>query len=66
MIDIKKIKNEIEKLPESDFSELRRWIAEKDWKKWDKKIEKDSKANKLDFLIDEAKEEKKNGNLNDL
>jgi hypothetical protein len=66
MIDIKKIKNEIEKLPESDFSELRRWIAEKDWEKWDKKIEKDSKANKLDFLIDEAKEEKKNGNLNDL
>ena len=66
MIDIKKIKNEIEKLPESDFSELRRWIAEKDWEKWDKKIEKDSKANKLDFLIDEAKAEKKNENLNDL
>jgi hypothetical protein len=66
MIDIKKIKNEIEKLPESDFSELRRWIAEKDLEKWDKEIEKDSKANKLDFLIDETKEEKKNGNLNDL
>jgi len=66
MIDIKKIKNEIEKLPESDFAELRRWIAEKDWEKWDTEIEKDSNANKLDFLIDEASKEKNNGNLKDL
>ena len=66
MIDLKKIKKEIEKLPESDFAELRRWIAEKDWKNWDNEIENDSHANKLDFLIDEAKKEKKDGNLNDL
>ena len=66
MNDIKKIKKEIEKLPESDFAELRRWIAEKDWKNWDNEIENDSNANKLDFLIDEVKKEKKDGNLNDL
>ena len=66
MIDIKKIKNEIEKLPESDFAELRRWIAEKDWEKWDNEIENDSNSNKLDFLIDEAKNENESGNLNDL
>ena len=66
MIDIKKIKNEIEKLPESDFAELRRWIAEKDWEKWDSEIENDSNADQLDFLIDEAKKEKRDGNLNDL
>jgi len=54
MIDIKKIKHEIEKLPESDFAELRRWIAEKAWEKWDNEIENDSNSNKLDFLIDEA------------
>jgi len=63
MIDLKKLKDEIEKLPESDFAELRRWIAEKDWEKWDSEIENDSRADKLDFLIDEAK---KDGNLNDL
>ena len=66
MIDIKKIKKEIEKLPESDFAELRRWIAEKDWKNWDNEIENDSNANKLDFLIDETKKEKKDRILNDL
>jgi hypothetical protein len=66
MIDIKKIKHEIEKLPESDFAELRRWIAEKAWEKWDNEIENDSNSNKLDFLIDEAKNEKEDGNLNDL
>ncbi|MGM0529775.1 MAG: hypothetical protein ACQER7_00310 [Bacteroidota bacterium] len=58
MLNIKKLKNEIEKLPESDFNELRRWIAEKDWEKWDNEIKKDSGAGKLDFLIDEAKEGK--------
>jgi hypothetical protein len=66
MIDIQKIKKEIEKLPESDFAELRRWIAEKAWEKWDNEIENDSNSNKLDFLIDEAKNEKEDGNLNDL
>ena len=66
MIDIQKIKKEIEKLPESDFAELRRWIAEKAWEKWDNEIENDSNSNKLDFLIDEAKNEKEQGNLNDL
>lgn len=66
MIDVKKIKNEIEKLPESDFAELRRWIAEKAWEKWDNEIENDSDSNKPDFLIDEAKNEKEDGNLNDL
>jgi len=66
MIDIQKIKKEIEKLPESDFAELRRWIAEKAWEKWDNEIENDSNSNKLDFLIDEAKNENESGNLNDL
>jgi hypothetical protein len=56
----------LEKLPESDFAELRRWIAEKAWRKWDNEIENDSNSYKLDFLIDETKNEKEDGNLNDL
>jgi hypothetical protein len=37
---------------------LLHWFSEHDWETWDEKIEKDSAAGKLDFLIDEALEEK--------
>jgi hypothetical protein len=39
---------------------------EKDWEKWDRQIEEDSKAGKLDFLVKEALEAKKRGHLKDL
>ena len=38
----------------------------KDWEKWDKQIEADSKSGKLDFLIAEALEEKEKGTLKEL
>ncbi len=34
---------------------------EADWEKWDKQIEEDSKAGKLDFLIEQAREARKEG-----
>ena len=58
MLKVEKIKHEIEKLPESEFAKLRRWIKKKDWQKWDKEIEQDSGEGKLDFLIEEARKEK--------
>jgi len=66
MLRIEEIKNAIEQLPEVEFKELRRWFLEKDWKKWDKEIEKDSQNGKLDFLIEEALKEKKKGTLKSL
>lgn len=63
MENINRIKEEIESLPESDFIQLRNWFLEKDWEKWDKQIQNDSKNGKLDFLKEEALEEKKNDNL---
>ena len=50
-------------LPETDYRELRQWFSELDWNKWDREIEADSKAGKLDFLISEAFEEKEKGRL---
>ena len=38
----------------------------KDWDKWDKQIETDSKSGKLDFLIADAMEEKEKGTLKEL
>jgi NAD-dependent DNA ligase len=66
MITVEEIKKAIASLPEKECVSLREWFSEKDWEKWDKKIEKDSKAGKLDFLIEEALNEKKIGRLRDL
>ncbi|MBX3332244.1 MAG: hypothetical protein KF722_17730 [Nitrospira sp.] len=60
------LKTEIERLPPEEFAELVRWLSEKDWERWDKQIEADSAAGKLDFLVREALEEKAKGTLKNL
>lgn len=55
MKQVEQIKADIEALSEKDFELLRRWLAEKDWQRWDRQIEKDSAEGKLDFLLEEAK-----------
>jgi len=66
MLQVDEIKSVIDALPEKDYVELRVWFAEKDWELWDKQIENDSLSGKLDFLIEEAFEEKMQGKLRDL
>ncbi len=41
-------------LPETQYAELRKWLSELDWERWDKQIEADSEAGRLDSLLDEA------------
>lgn len=60
------LKAEIERLPSEEFAELFRWLSEKDWENWDRQIEADAQAGKLDFLIHEARQEKSKGELKDL
>jgi hypothetical protein len=66
MSKVEKLKVEIEQLPKDEFTELVRWLSEKDWETWDKEIEADSEAGKLDFLIREARDAKTKGTLKDL
>ena len=66
MSKVDKIKEAIESLPEEEYAQLRQWFSEKDWQKWDRQIEADSKSGKLDFLIEEALNEKAKGKLKTL
>ena len=66
MSKIDELKAEIERLPSEEFTEIVRWLSEKDWERWDKEIEADSQAGRLDFLVREAREEKTKGSLQDL
>ena len=66
MSKVNELKTEIERLPKKEFTELVRWLSEKDWERWDKEIEADSEAGKLDFLMREALDAKAKGTLKDL
>ena len=63
---IEEIKAAIERLPEQEFTEIRKWMAGRDWKMWNERLEAASKAGKLDFLIKEAFLERRCGRLKDL
>jgi hypothetical protein len=66
MSKIDVLKAEIERLPNKEFAELFRWLSDQDWERWDREIEADSQAGRLDFLVREAREEKAQGTLKDL
>jgi len=66
MPSVEEILSSIESLSKEEFAKLREWFYERDWEKWDREIEEDSKSGKLDFLVKEAFTEKANGKLNEL
>lgn len=66
MVAIEKIQSEIESLPRREYLRLLQWIHKKDWADWDRELEEDAVSGKLDFLVDEALDQKKRGELGDL
>ena len=53
-MQVEQLQQAIEVLSEEDFIQLRQWFAEKDWERWDRQLESDVAAGKLDFLLNEA------------
>lgn len=60
------LKAEIEALPHREYIKLVHWLSDRDWDAWDQEIQNDSAAGKLDFLIEDAVEEKRRGKLRNL
>ncbi|MDK9726322.1 MAG: hypothetical protein OEL88_15760 [Sterolibacteriaceae bacterium MAG5] len=54
MSSVEAIETAIRQLPPADLAEFRRWFAEFDAAAWDKQIEADAAAGKLDALVAEA------------
>jgi len=63
MVSITEIQEAIRVLPETEYVRLRQWISDLDWERWDREIEADAEAGRLDFLIAEAREAKDRGAL---
>jgi hypothetical protein len=57
MTKLEKIEQEIATLGKDDLSKLADWLAEYQASLWDKQIEEDAKAGRLDKLIENAKKE---------
>lgn len=57
MRKVEHIEQQISELTRAEFSELRDWILNQDWKAWDTQIERDSASGKLDALISEARQD---------
>jgi len=61
MSKLEEIESAVKELDETEYSRFRQWLADYDNAMWDKQIEEDVKAGRLDKLIAEADEELKQG-----
>lgn len=51
---VESIEKAVEALPPAELAEFRRWFAEFDAEAWDRQLERDAAAGKLDKLAAEA------------
>jgi hypothetical protein len=61
MRSVKEIQAEIAKLTPSEVRQVAKWLAEYEAEIWDKQIEEDAAAGKLDRFIEEALDEHRRG-----
>jgi hypothetical protein len=61
MTRVEAIEEEVQKLSRDEFSELRDWILERDWERWDGQIERDAAGGKLEPLFERALEAHRQG-----
>ena len=66
MMSVETIEEQIAGLDNASFLRLRDWFIEFDQSRWDRQIEADSNAGKLDFLINAALAEHQAGKTRDL
>ena len=66
MTTVQEIKSAIGSLPHKEYMQLLSWIHDKDWSEWDKQLEADAASGRLDFLTEEALEEKRQNKLQEL
>ena len=66
MTTVTEIQQAIMNLSKAEYAELRGWLLEEDWERWDREFEEDVGAGKLDFLKAEVEQAKREGTLKTL
>ena len=54
MSKVEKIEQEVQALAPEELAQFRAWFLEYDWAAWDRQIERDSQAGRLDDLAAKA------------
>jgi len=66
MSTVQEIEQAIRALPASELAALRDWFAEYDAEMWDRQMERDIAAGRLDRFADEALKDLKEGRCTDI
>jgi hypothetical protein len=66
MTTVERLKAEISELSPAEFAELLVWLREYEADEWDRQIERDANAGKLDRLAEEALEAYRRGETTEL
>ena len=66
MTEVEKLEKRIEGLSPEELAKFRSWFIEFDARAWDRQIEADSKAGKLDRLVNSALADYKAGNSKEI
>lgn len=66
MSKVGELEKVVASLTPEEYREFRQWFLEQDWELWDRQIEEDSRAGRLDFLVREALEAKEQGRLKEV
>jgi hypothetical protein len=60
-MSLEEIEAAIERLPPQELDRLREWFANLDADEWDRQMAQDSRDGKLDDLIEQARQHKRQG-----
>jgi predicted esterase len=66
MTTVAEITGAVKRLPQRDLARFRKWFAEYDATVWDRQLESDAAAGKLDALIREAQRDHRRGRTKEL
>ena len=66
MTKVEALAREVEKLTPEELAAFRRWLVEYDWQAWDREIEQDAAAGKLDQFAAEALAEFERGETKEI
>ena len=66
MSQIEEIENAVAALPKEDLARFREWFAEFEARTWDRELEEDAAAGRLDKLAEEALRDHRSGETTEL
>ena len=66
MTTVAELQKAILSLSESEYAELRNWLIYEDSERWDRELEEDAKAGRLDAFAESILKAKEEGNLTPL